>query len=159
MKFKYYLRGVGIGIIFTVIVMSVAHRGEGENNVPTNTENAQKELTFDSQLEEDKKLEYGEEKVTETFIPAVEDTQETATEKIVIQDSQMEESYTFTVNKGEYCWTVSEKLQKMGLIDDAKEFRAYMKKTGYENDIEPGAFVFRRGLTYEEIAKILLNKE
>jgi cell division protein YceG involved in septum cleavage len=61
------------------------------------------------------------------------------------------------VQKGEVCREVADKLYSKGLVSDADEFRKYMQKKGYDNRICIGSFTIKQGMTYEEIAKILVE--
>ena len=71
MRFKYYLRGLGLGIIFTVLVLSLSGRLKtGDDSKGLDLDKAN-----DSQIDletttENNPYGYGKETVTETFYPA-----------------------------------------------------------------------------------------
>lgn len=60
---------------------------------------------------------------------------------------------------GEYSMSISQKLQKAGLIASVEEFNQYITEHDYDNMIQPGTFVIPQGASYEEIAKILTTKQ
>jgi hypothetical protein len=65
---------------------------------------------------------------------------------------------TVKVRQGDVCREVALKLQKNGLVSDADAFRDYMQNKGYDQRISIGTFQFQKGMTYEEIADILIGK-
>jgi hypothetical protein len=62
------------------------------------------------------------------------------------------------VTNGDACRQVAEKLYENGLVDDSEEFRLYMADKGYDNRIYVGTYQFQKGMTYDEIAEILIKK-
>lgn len=73
-------------------------------------------------------------------------------------DEESDEMVEFTIKRGEYCRKIAENLYKMGLVDDAEEFRKYMQDNDYDNTIMVGTFHLKQGMTYQEIAKVLTSK-
>jgi hypothetical protein len=72
--------------------------------------------------------------------------------------SEEDEVYKITVKTGDYCRQIAEKLYDKKLIDDQEEFRKFMKDHSYDEQIFAGTFEVKKGLSYEEIAKILTTK-
>ena len=188
MRFKYYLRGLGLGIIFTVLVLSLSGRLKtGDDSKGLDLDNAN-----DSQIDletttENNPYGYGKETVTETFYPAedklkaseqsevAEKTDESekkdedsegessadddgsSGDKKSEADDSNKDTVELVVKKGQYCWSVSEELEKLGVIDNAKEFRKFMDKKGFVNSIKTGTYHIPKKATFEEIAKILVK--
>lgn len=73
-------------------------------------------------------------------------------------EEESDEMVEFTIKRGEYCRKIAENLYKMGLVDDAEEFRKYMQDNDYDNTIMVGTFHLKQGMTYQEIAKVLTSK-
>ncbi len=76
MKLKYYLRGAGIGVIVSTLILMIAfgvYQGKTKETVPADTENTSQELTIAEALSE-----LDTENDTETTDVAVTETGETA---------------------------------------------------------------------------------
>ncbi len=151
MRFKFYLRGAGVGILIATVVLIVSLRLHGDNasGGQADTSAAESEtITSETQSaarEEDEEEKTG--RLSETFTDGEEsvgDTEDTTGENVVV-----------TVERGDVCRTIAEDLAEKGLVADAEEFRLYMDQNGYDSGIHVGEFEIPMGATYEEIAKIL----
>ena len=69
-----------------------------------------------------------------------------------------EDGIAINVKNGEVCRDVAAKLFDNGLVEDAEEFRIYMGDHGYAKKLRVGSFFIKKGMSYEEIAKILTEK-
>lgn len=187
MRLKYYLRGLGLGIIFAAIVLTVAFALQG--NSISDDEVIERAKKLGMVMEEDKKESlFSTEKDTETSaVPKTTeaDTQKTEpvkntendtevskkddasksteadSEKETEKDSEKDKDskyVTIKVKKGEVCREVAEDLQRNGLVKDAEEFRKYMGNNGYAKFIKGGTFKIPRGASFQEIARILMKK-
>ncbi len=65
--------------------------------------------------------------------------------------------YVLTVERGNSSNVVAEKLERLGVIDDAKAFDKYLVDNGYANRISVGTFQIPSGSSYEWIAKKITN--
>ena len=54
---------------------------------------------------------------------------------------------------GDMSQTVSKKLERLGIIDDAESFDNYMNRNGYSQNITVGSFSISPDDTYRDIAK------
>ena len=61
------------------------------------------------------------------------------------------------VERGNSSNVVAEKLQRLGIIDNAKDFDNYLVNNGYANRISVGTFQIPMGSSYEWIAKKITN--
>jgi hypothetical protein len=212
-KFKYYLRGCGLGIILTVLVLGIsfALRGgvmtdekviarAGElGMVMPGDEDSGKTVTSTEEQESTQILENTQvqenteetEDLTGTEVTSSGDTDDgtdtaedakafsvvskvrasapsseaaeaknesdTKDETDTKEESDSGKSVTIRVQKGDVCREVADKLESKGLVSDAEGFRKYMQKKGYDNRICIGSFTIKQGMTYEEIAKILVG--
>lgn len=57
------------------------------------------------------------------------------------------------IKAGDWSTTVSAKLEKLGIIDSAKEFDSYLNQNGYGESISAGTYSVSPGESYQEIAK------
>ncbi|MBP7059403.1 MAG: hypothetical protein KBA87_03165 [Lachnospiraceae bacterium] len=53
---------------------------------------------------------------------------------------------------------IANDIASMGVVDNGKSFDDYMNENGYSKRIQPGTFEFHKGMTYDEVANILVNK-
>ena len=179
MKFKYFLRGVGVGIIFSSIVFLVAYQGaaagkmteeeiikeaeklgmvEKEDPVGdllTTQTDAKDSKEEPSSSEETKSEENSEDKkqTEQTTEVTTENTTEATTENNT--ETTTEEKVTITIEKGSTSYTVCQKLQELGLIEDASEFDTYLVKNGYASRIRVGEHTLKKGMEYHDIAEAI----
>lgn len=244
MRIKYYLRGIGVGIIFSVVIMSVSfsHRKveeisdaeiiqrakqlgmveadkgdvseknidndkEAESNGKDNdgvskeanlsskipvVEEKQKDKESQDELKknEDKKQEEkvdeirgSEEKTGGTIDSLVSSDNKTNVSKKDVTDktnatdkkdsnlkeqqettkgadgSDTAEMVTITIRSGQVCRQIAEELAQKGIVDDADKFREYMGRRGLASSIRCGTFEIPKGVTYQEVANYLINKQ
>lgn len=189
MKFKYYLRGIGIGIIFASIVLLSAYRGKFsgritdeeiiarakqlgmvEANDPINkliTTEASTEVTTQTVTEEisseattqkaKKKKEKTEETTskeqTEATTEATTEVTTEATTEAKKDDSG--QTVEITVERGSSSYPICQKLQELGIIDDASKFDDYLIENGYANRISVGTHKVKKGMDYKTIADLI----
>lgn len=176
MRLKYYLRGLGLGIIFAVIIMMIGFHDNKQSM--SDTEIIEKAKTLG--MVEAKNIsgtvadEYNSEKTDSSAANSDASSQKTETE----QDSQMKDSqtaqedtqqetvepqdavttYTISVTSQDTCRTIAEKLKALNLVDDAEQFRIYMGQKGADHFIADGEHVIPQGASYDDIITILTQK-
>lgn len=69
------------------------------------------------------------------------------------------EQVEITIVGGEYSNDVCRKLKRAGLIEDIDDFNKYLSDGGYDNLIQPGNYTIPTGADYDEIIKIITEKE
>lgn len=183
MRLKYYLRGLGLGIIFAVIIMTIGFHGNKQSM--SDTEIIEKAKTLG--MVEAKKSsgtvadEYNSEKTDSSAANSddssqkaeaeqdsrtpQEDTQQEAVvpaadvqpETVAPQDTATT-TYTITVTRQDTCRTIAEKLKALGLVDDAEQFRIYMGQKGADHFIADGDHSIPQGASYDDIITILTQK-
>lgn len=174
MKLKYYLRGIGIGVIVATLIMTIS--GVIHNNnlsdefiikealklgmiMPEktddkdglwqkNTENETENLVKDE-------TENGSE--DEALLTEENDT-ESRTETHISEETEERVYVSITVEEGDGANIVSSKLKSAGAIDDEEAFHLYLKENGYATKIRTGHFKIPIDASYEEISKILLKR-
>lgn len=173
MKLKYYLRGMGIGIIVTTIILAVSfsHREveisdeevmaraavlgmvmqkeDAETDVNTDTDvDAGGDVSTESDMNTEADMD------TESALQ--DDVAETDEPEADTQISEVNDTYRLVIQKGDVCRVVCESLAENGVIDDAEALREYLFKLGYANSISTGAYDIPYGLTMEEVAQIIM---
>lgn len=177
MKLKYYLRGIGIGVIVATLIMtvsSVIHNNNLSDEViikeaqklgmimPEDTEDSDSLWGSDTE-ETQKEDEVSSENVESDTTVLNEDTESSQETEDSQQpeDSQQagdESVALITITDSDAARHVSEKLQAAGLIEDPVDFRNYLADKGYATDIISGTFEIKKGSTYEDICDIIIKK-
>ena len=170
MKLKYYLRGLGIGILVTAVIMGV-------------TQGSRKETLSDREIRERAAalgmmepgnsladLEAAEtpaateipeaiETPAATEAPAATETPE-VTARPTQKPAEEEEgsSYTFEIQAGDSSYQVAYRLQQAGLVADARDFDNYLCSKGYDRKLKTGSYEIPETATEEEISEILCGR-
>ena len=176
MKLKYYLRGLGIGIIVTTVILAVSF---SKKEIKMSDEEImaraaqlgmvmqETETTEQGDTEQDPdgtdtgaKTEQNTETAAEDVAAeAQEDSANTDEETQAQQEAAGAEDpsgvYRLVIQKGDVCRIVCEKLAENGVISDAETFRQYLSQIGYASNMRVGNYDIPYGLSNEEIAKIL----
>ncbi|MHB8131985.1 MAG: hypothetical protein ACYDEX_23740 [Mobilitalea sp.] len=178
MKLKYYMRGLGIGIILATLLLTIANPKEKLSNeeiiarasklgmVEEESENDY----MDEVLEDIKPTEALIEQLTGT--PAPELTPEPSPEPTIkptqaptpkptptnipakIKDEPEDNNnskVTFTVQSGMSSGQVAALLVEKGLIDNAEDFNQYIVEAGKASVIRVGTYTVPQDATYEDI--------
>ena len=152
MKLKYYLRGLGIGIIVTTLVLMVAFSGKKEKL--SDQEIMQRAEQLGMVMADEGQTETGTEENTGTEAQP-ETEQDVQNTEAGTEENADENTVAFTVKSGESSDTVAFNLYKAGLVDDATAFNRYMISKGYDSRLRTGDFKIRSGASYDEILKVL----
>lgn len=179
MKLKYYLRGMGIGIIVTTIILAISfsHREVEISDeevmaraavlgMVMQKEDAESDMNTDTDMDADTGADVDTDVSTELEMNTEADVD---TESILQDDeagadepeantqtSGVNDTYRLVIQKGDVCRVVCESLAENGVIDDAEALREYLFKLGYANSISIGAYDIPYGLTMEEVAEIIM---
>lgn len=184
MKLKYYLRGLGIGILVTTVILSLASVGRKnmtyEEVVKRAKELGMVESTLLSDLPDQTKTD--EVRPTEPEISLQPETSEpeesastpetpeapeetpVAPEDTPVSpedgnpDTPTGETVTLVIGRGESSTTVSKNLKKAGIVEDAAAFDRFLCNNGYDKKIITGTYEIPYGASEEEIAKIITRK-
>lgn len=171
MKLKYYLRGMGIGIIVTTIILAISfsHREveisdeeimaraaslgmvmSRESGEPDTTEtDIDTETDVNTEMDADIETDVSTGQNADTEM----DLQDEKPDAVVDEQTGI---YRLVIQKGDVCRVVCETLAENGVIDDAEALRTYLFKLGYANSINTGAYDIPYGLTMEEVAQIIM---
>lgn len=176
MKFRYFLRGVGIGIVFATIIFSVAYRQSGNSKMTdqqvierakelgmvepgtsikdlldNNSSKTEVETASDSETETSQVTE-----ADTTTEATTEATTESATEATSEETTeQPEETVEITIARGSASDTVCQQLKDAGMIEDAAEFDKYLIDNGYASRIRVGTHILSKGMDFHAIAEAI----
>lgn len=178
MKLKYYLRGLGIGIIVTTIILvscfsiqkpkmtdaqiieKATQLGmimpEQDSAVAAETETTEPEetqqmTTEEVQQETEQQTEVKEQTTEEAQLAAPSEDAGNAEN----EEPTQQEPFTLVVNRGDVCRTMCENLAANGVIDDSEGLRKYLSEVGYASFISAGTYQIPYHASYEEITNIL----
>ena len=140
MKRKYFVRGLGVGILFGALIMFAAYMTSGKNRM------SDEDVIKRAQ-------ELGMVKQSEYVLESDVTSQETTTEEITSTQT------TVTISSGMSSEAIASALANAGLVDDASKFNSFLVANGYDMKLETGNFSLETGMSYEEIAKILTTKQ
>ena len=182
MRFKYYLRGLGLGVLVTTCIFIVSiqiHGGimtddrvvaratEMGRIVPE--ESTESETEIQPVPEEENTIDYEDEPVIQENESSgmneengSNDVQNPNLESQNTQqdtDAVMPEMIALTITQGEICREIAEELQNKGMIDDVDAFCKFMYANGHDNFIQSGEYLIPMGADYELIATIITTKE
>lgn len=176
MRLKYYLRGLGIGIIVTTIILSISFslkkdtisdeeiiaRAEQLGMIMPETEETNNGNP--SEMQENGEENPQDEQNQEGQQPGQDAGENNAEGQQPGQDAEENDaegqqaeatSYRLIISKGEVCRTICEHLAEGGVIDDAEAFRKYLFELGYASNLSTGVYDIPYGLTMEQVAQIL----
>lgn len=185
MKFRYYMRGFGAGLIVAVIVLMIAGRIQKNNQdyavVSGNKETEQSgsviAYTTDASTEENTSSEkQTEESKTDIKETEKETEKEAAKETVTATQKQSEERTTtrpvVSVSPGNAdgkteivfsgVYTAAQAadiLYDAGIISDKTEFYTYMYTSGYDRKMKDGTYHLKAGDSYETIAKTITQSK
>lgn len=181
MKLKYFLRGLGIGILFTALVLCISYRSE--NSDSSVIERARKlgmefpEKTPDTLLnptESPDTAASGQAVRTPTATPgktgaptatptskatAEPTAKSTAKPTAKPTEETTEKTHTFTVRSGLLSSSVAREMKEAGIIKDADAFDEYLEKSGMGRKVLAGKYKIPAGASYEEIVRIITKTD
>lgn len=179
MKRKYYLRGIGVGILFATLVLMTAYqifgsktmsdeavikRAEELGMVPgtsaleqlekpadtSATENATNTSATGTDTTDENQAQATTEATTEAG--STEGTTEGTTQ------APTDKTVTITIVSGMNSWNVATILRDQGVITDALDFDSYLEQQGYSAKIATGEYEIPMDADYEAIAKIITGR-
>lgn len=202
MRMRYYLRGLGIGIVVTALLMGFTKGGQKETltdaeiverakslgmlessvlsadlgnkeeiSVNDISEVAQQEAQqTEPEAETDNPTQTDSEKETETNSSTQIDSEKeietdnpekTKSDAETVKSDQAdsaEKRYVVTIYSGDGSRTVANRLEEMGVIEDAAEFDRYLCQNGYDKRLTTGNHEINAGADEKEIAEALVKR-
>lgn len=169
MKLKYYLRGLGIGILVTAAILTIVYHTKGSMSDSQIMKRAAQLGMVMASTEEDTLFaqttqvnttieETGTISVEETttVVETTEAVTEAPTEKPTEAPTEPAAAEAvLTISPGMYSESVSAELVRLGIITNQKEFNSYLVNNGYAERIQTGDFKVKADMPYDEIARII----
>ena len=184
MKLKYYLRGLGVGIVVTAVILTIAnHLGNKMSDEdiikraaklgmvmkedeslfpPTEPETTTPEPTSSSPAEQDTTAVKPAEPETTTPEPTTPEPTTPEPTTPVPAEPQTSgvviHTATITVTSGMYSEAVSQRLEEAGIVNNWREFNEYLTSNGYAERLQTGTHSFNSEMDFNEIAEILVSR-
>ena len=172
MRLKYYLRGLGLGIIFTCVILMIFSNGNKSKDTSVVEDSSGIELTeavgndFDSNEEEEQSVtdESNNDENDSNSNDEIQSLDENINKPIddqtvneITGDSgELESEYvSLVIEQGDIARDVAEKLYEDGIINDVEAFRKYLGETGVSHTLHAGEYQIKVGATFEEIVEAL----
>lgn len=180
MKLKYYLRGLGIGIIVTTVILMISFskrevkmsdeeviaRATQLGMVMKEEDQTETDTEMDTETDQEAETESGGDDSQNvqpdtadlnTIDGGMAEQPDTVTpDAAENQDTIPEEGvYRLVIQKGDVCRVVCENLAANGVVSDAETMRKYLFEIGYASNMSVGEYDIPYGLTNEEVAQIL----
>lgn len=180
MKLKYYLRGLGIGLMVTATICMLGGAGKAvitDDEVIARAEqlgmiqnpvlsqlpqpgSESNEVEKDKEKNEMNDLEKPSEEDT-LQKPSEEDAPEDPSEEDVPEEPSEEitnEYITITIVSGDSSVSVSRKVFEAGLVTSASEFDSFLCANGYDRILSVGEHRVKAGASMKEIAEALAGR-
>lgn len=181
MKKKYFLRGLGVGILVTALVLCIAYRKHNSEETvvkratelgmvfPERTPDtlfaaSGAAVTFSPEPAVDEKgtpeSTEGATEVPKETMKATSTSKATVTQEATSTSTPkvIKSTHTFTVKDGLLSSSVAREMKKAGVIKDADAFDEYLESSGVARKLRAGKYKIPVGASYEEIANIITGK-
>jgi len=169
MKLKFYLRGLGVGVLVTTLILTVANgiRNsqstllENPSTVASvlNTSKAETKAANTEQTIEQKNETSAQTKSEVVTQAPVETLAEKVTEATIVEKVEVvNQSITVVLSNISGSENAAQAIANAGVIDDWKDFNRYLENSGYAVKIHNGTYTLLKGQDYESIAKIITGK-
>lgn len=181
MDLRLYLRGLGIGILVTAIVLGFTDKSVAVTDdeirekarslgMIDNVTIAQLSGTADNEDNEDNETKPEEEAMppdltseADEFVPDTESLDESIdgtdeTLNISPEDENEIFEITIRINSGDDSFRVSSRLEEAGLVSSAAEYNSFLMDNGYSRRLRAGSYTINTDADYETIARILTGQ-
>ena len=163
MKLRYYLSGLGSGIIIAVLIMLIADKVIAVNNnvngsnVPQETTGSVIAYTTQSDKHNEtiqaESTEHSENKGNE------DTTSADMAKNSVVKATDSSTIVNINPKNIKVAADISKILKNKGVIEDADAFTQYMATYGYSRIVQQGNFELIKGDSYENIARIITRSD
>ncbi|MCI5621833.1 MAG: endolytic transglycosylase MltG [Lachnospiraceae bacterium] len=168
MRFKYYLRGLGIGIIVATVILSISFAIHGDNLSDAEIMRRAEKLGMvmpgsegengteaETEISEDSKDTNQQEDTRPETVENVDDAEEALSDTEMISEDGTQ--LKLTIEVGDSTYSIARRLEEYGYVENGDSFAKYMQSKGYSKQMMPGEVIIPHGATQEEIAKILIT--
>lgn len=159
MRFKYYLRGAGIGVILTTLIFTIAFAVYkptlSDDEIMKKAEALGMEMPADDSDSADKK----DTKTAKDQKDDADASDSNTDDATTSEDGGQKNVIEFTIASGDTSATIAQHLQEVGLVDNAKSFDLYLSDQDLDDQLLPGTYQIPEGATFLEIGELLTTKQ
>ena len=166
MNFKYYLRGLGTGIVVTLIIVTISNSLRGSKTASENAaqpSSVQPTSAIEAILNNQRTTQaYGDAASADaTSADAASadvtsaDTSSAETVSDNVQQGQQGRNITVSFETIQSSEAAAQLLEKAGIVDNWRNFNSYLVNNGYDRKVSGGTFSFSGNESYKEIAGII----
>lgn len=173
---KNFIRGMGVGILFTTIVFAIAYMVNGD---AVSDEEIMRRAEKLGMVKEQQSVITKKDEPEEASgvgvqatgaaveVPPAEETASQPEEAVAdmtggqafpVEDSSMEEGVLFVIQGGEDGKSICRRLEEAGVVQSASEFNLYLQQHALQNHIAVGDFQLRKNMSFEEVAGIIVHR-
>ena len=171
MKLKFYLRGLGVGILVTTLILTVAFAvrnsqptlGENPSTVASILNPSQSETkAADTQTQQTTQQQKETAAVTKAEVVTqaqVQTVAEKVTEATIAQKDEVTNQPIIVVFSDiSNSERAAQAVANAGVIESWSDFNKYLESSGYAVKIHNGTYTLYKGQDYESIAKTITGK-
>ena len=176
---KSFMRGFGTGVLFAAVILGISclmrtsdtavirkarqlgmtYADSDEKLFETATPKAvQATAKPETTAETEQKTAKATSKPDKSVSKTESTDEEFKKEKDKIKKDFDKSTKEFTIHAGEWSYRVSQKLENLGLVSDAKKFDQYLEDNGYSSKIKIGHYTISKDADFKEIAKEITSK-
>lgn len=166
---KNFIRGMGVGILFTTIVFAIAYMVNGDG---VSDEEIMRRAAKLGMVKEQQSVISNKEQPAEASGAGVQVTGEAAAlpqpeetadmpyeqRELSVTGSSAEENVPFVIQGGEDGKSICRRLEDAGVVQSASEFNLYLQQHALQNNIAVGNFQLRKNMSYEEVVNIIVHR-
>ena len=168
MNFKYYLRGLGTGIVVTLIIVTISNSLRGSKTASENAaqpSSVQPTSAIEAILNNQRTTQaYGDaasadatsaDAASADVTSADVISADTSSAETVSDNVQQERNITVSFETIQSSEAAAQLLEKAGIVDNWRNFNSYLVNNGYDRKVSGGTFSFSGNESYKEIAGII----
>lgn len=169
MRLKYYMRGIGIAMVVTALLLGYSYRNDGKGMTDEEVIARAKELGMieNNFLNLSPSPDISENEIENESEPSKEPEETKEPEESrqpegpAVSDnvSGLPEVTILEIRRGDSSNSVSQRLADAGLVADAKAYDQYLCTNGYDKRICVGTFEIPAGSSEEDIALIITKQK
>ena len=171
MKMKFFLRGLGIGILVTTLVLCISYRKQDSDSsiverarelgmeFPEQTPETLLQPSVSPSVTASGSAVSSSPEKPET-VPSSRPTAKPTTKPTAKPKKTADRNvHTFTVRGGLLSSSVAREMKEAGVIEDDDALDDYLEKNGLARKVRAGTYKIPVGASYEEIARIITRQD
>lgn len=171
MNFKYYLRGLGTGIVVTLIIVTISNSLRGSKTASENAaqpSSVQPTSAIEAILNNQRTTQAYGDAVSADATSADAASADVTSADVISADTSSAETVSDNVQQGQQGRNITvsfetiqsseaaaQLLEKAGIVDNWRNFNSYLVNNGYDRKVSGGTFSFSGNESYKEIAGII----